>query len=349
MKVSQLLCAAGPVDAVTNQAFAWRRWFERWGWEGRDYAAHMAPGLPARALRPMRELEGDQEPDVLVLHYSGYVAGLEQVLGRFPRSLLVSHNVTPARFFWAHEPVDAARCELARDQLPALGALAGAVAGVSRFNARELTELSGREADVIPVLFDESRLAARNGEPQGAPTVLFVGRLTPHKRQDLLIRALAPLREAMPEARLVLVGTPLSPPFEERLRALAGRLAPGAVAFETGGISSERLAGHYRSAHVFLCLSEHEGFCIPLLEAFHFGLPVIAREAGAVGEVVDDAGILLGPEDGVDTVAELLRIVISDRELRDELRARGDRRLRGYDQSSTAAGMRGVLETLAVR
>ena len=65
-------------------------------------------------------------------------------------------------------------------------------------------------------------------------------------------------------------------------------------------------------ADAFLCLSEHEGFCIPLLEAFHFGVPVIARDAGAVAEVVGDAGVLLDGDDGLATVAELLRIVVAD-------------------------------------
>ena len=348
MRVSQLLCAAGPVDAVTNQAFAWRRRFESWGWEGRDFAAHVAAGIPPRALRSLRALE-QEEPDVLVLHYSGYVAGLEEVLARFPRSLLVSHNVTPARYFWAHEPVDAARCVLAGDQLAALASLAGALAGVSQFNASELASLSGREAEVIPILFDRSALGAPGGESAGPPTLLFVGRLAPHKRQDLLIAALAKLRRQVPGARLVLVGTPLNPEFEGRLRALADELAPGAVTFETTGISAGQLAEHYRAASVFACLSEHEGFGIPLLEAFHFRVPIVARDAAAVGEVVGDAGVLLSSEDGVGTVAEALRIVLSDPELRAELRARGERRLDAFDPERTAERMRSRREALAAR
>jgi glycosyltransferase involved in cell wall biosynthesis len=98
---------------------------------------------------------------------------------------------------------------------------------------------------------------------------------------------------------------------------------------------------------VFLCLSEHEGFCIPLLEALHFGVPVIARDAGAVAEVLDDAGVLLGPEDRIATVAELLTIVVGDGELRAELRARGRRRLEHYDSERTAARLRQALSALA--
>jgi glycosyltransferase involved in cell wall biosynthesis len=280
------------------------------------------------------------------VHYSGYARGLERLF-ESPRSLLISHNVTPARYFWAHEPVEGVRCELAHGQLAELARSAGALAGVSEYNARELTALSARDADVIPVLFDRSGLPDAGHEPEGPPTILFVGRLAPHKRQDLVIRAFARYRrdfESM--ARLVLVGVPLSPAYGEQLRTLADELAPGAVTFESG-VSPQRLAELYRSAHVFLCLSEHEGFCIPLLEAFHFGVPVVARDVGAVGEVVGDAGVLLGPRDGLATVAELMRIVIGDPELRAELRARGERRLAAYEYARTAERLHDKLTALA--
>jgi glycosyltransferase involved in cell wall biosynthesis len=343
MRVSQILCAAGPVDAVTNQALAWRRRFASWGWEGEDYVANIAPGVTPSQLRPLPELPAEGP---VVLHYSGHAHGLEAAVGR--TTLLVSHNVTPPRYFWAHQPVDAARCTLARDQLGELALAAGEVAGVSGFNARQLRELSGRSAEVIPILFEASPPPApdRAGPEPGAPRVLFVGRLAPHKRQDLVIEAFARLRQRHPGARLNLVGTSLNGEFEAELRRMADALAPGGVSFETGGISREQLANRYRLADVFLCLSEHEGFGIPLLEAFHCGVPVIARDAGAVGEVVGDAGLLLGEEDNVAVAAELLSALVSDPELRDELRRRGRRRLEAYDPEATAAKMRAAIEAL---
>jgi glycosyltransferase involved in cell wall biosynthesis len=349
MRVSQVLCGAGRVDAVTNQGLACRELFRSWGWEGEDYSAVIASDVGRRTFRHLHEYR-PRRGEVLLLHYSGYARGLEQLFEPGGRSLLISHNITPAEYFWAHEPVEGVRCELARGQLGALARTVGALAGVSAFNASELRELSGREADVIPVLFDRAALGpAGPPERSGAPTVLFVGRLAPHKRQDLVIRAFARWRAAKrPEGRLVLVGTPLSEEFAVTLRALADELAPGAVTFERG-VSRERLTEHYRGAEAFLCMSEHEGFCIPLLEAFHFGVPVLARELGAIGEVVGDAGVLLAPDDSLATVAEALEIVSSDAELRSVLRARGEDRLRVYDSAVTAKRLRAKLETLAAR
>jgi glycosyltransferase involved in cell wall biosynthesis len=340
--VHQVLCAAGPVDAVTNQGLAWRRVFSSWGWQGGDFAEVLAPGMDRRLMRPLKDFEPAPE-DVLVFHYSGYAPRVERLLDLPNQSLVISHNITPARYFWSHEPVEGVRCSLAPAQLAGIAARADAVAGVSQFNAGEL----GDGASVLPILFDRSRLPVPGPAPSGPPTVLFVGRLAPHKRQDLVIRAFARYRDRhAPDARLVLVGVPITPDFQAGLQALADELAPSAVTIE-GGIAPERLWEHYRSAHAFLCLSEHEGFCIPLLEAFHFGVPVVARPAGGIPEVVGDAGVLLGDGDDLDVVAELLHLAATDAGLRSELAARGERRLADYDAERTAAKMRAAVEALA--
>jgi glycosyltransferase involved in cell wall biosynthesis len=344
MRVSQVLCAAGPVDAVTNQALACRDLFDQWGWGGSDYAPVIAPGIGRRTIRYLHDLE-PADDELLLVHYSGYARGLERLFEGSRNSLLISHNITPADYFWEHAPIDAVHCELGRAQLEALCDLVGGLAGVSEFNARELREMSGRDAGVIPVLFDRRPLGPVGPPPAGPPTVVFVGRLTPHKRQDLVIRAFARYRRIRPDAQLVLIGVPLSDGYLDLLRRLADELAPGAVTFESG-LSGEQLAERYRAASAFLCLSEHEGFCIPLLEAFHFGVPVIARDQGAVPEVVADAGVLLAEHDDLDTVAELLAIVVEDGELRAELRDRGERRLEVFDLDRTAERLRDAVSAL---
>jgi glycosyltransferase involved in cell wall biosynthesis len=344
MRVTQVLCAAGPVDAVTNQALAWRELFDRWGWGGADFAATLAPDMRRGAIRPLRELQ-PADGEIVLLHYSGFARDLERVLDGSARTVLISHNVTPPDYFWPYEPVEGVRCTLGREQLAALAARADALAGVSEYNAHELREATRREVGVIPVLFDRTGLGPVRDAASGPPTILFVGRLAPHKRQDLVVRTFGEYRRRRADAELVLIGTPLSPSFGAQLRRLAAEIAPGAVTFETS-LSASRLAERYRAADVFLCLSEHEGFCIPLLEAFHFGVPVIARDAGAVREVAGDAGVLLEARDGVPTIAELLDIVVEDHELCTELRARGERRLETYDYERTAERLRRTLAGL---
>ena len=341
MNVHQVLSGAGPVDAVTNQALRWRARFSGWGWGGGDVAVHIDPRMDGR-VRPLGALR-PAPGDVVLLHFSAYAPKLASVLDGPARTLLLSHNVTPARWFWDQEPQVAVQCALGRRQLPEFAARADAVAGVSAFNAAEL----GSNV-VIPILFDAGplgppRAAARGGGP---PTLLAVGRLTPHTRQDELIRVLALLRRhRLPDARLVLVGEPLTERYLGELRRLADALVPGAVEF-TRGLGADELADRYRTADVLVSLSEHEGFCIPLLEAFALGVPVVARPSGGVPEVAAGAALLAEDRDPA-VIAELIALAIEDAALREELRARGLARVTAYAPEATARRMRTVLENLA--
>ena len=342
-RVHQILSGAGPYDAVTTQALAFRDLYKGWGWGGRDVAAEIDPRIGDR-VAPLRSLHA-RDGDVLLVHYSAYAPKLRAVLDMPQRKLLISHNITPARWFWDHDPQAAVVCALGRKQLPEFAAAADVAAGVSLYNAREL----GSDT-VIPILFDPAGLGApAAAEPPGPPTILFVGRLAPHKRQDAVIRAFELYRRRhAPDARLVLVGAPINWAYDAAMRELAEEISPGRVTIESG-LTREQLADRWRAAHAFLCLSEHEGFCIPLLEAFHFGVPVIARAIGGVPEVAGDAALLLGARDDEGVVAELLAPAVADGELRAELRERGRARIAAYAPQQTAHALRGALESLAAR
>jgi glycosyltransferase involved in cell wall biosynthesis len=337
--VHPVLSGAGPVDAGTTQALAFRRLFKQWGWGGEDVAAFIDPRI-ADAIKPLKKFKPGPD-DTLLIHYSAYAPRLRSVLERPQRKVLLSHNVTPARWFWDYEPSVAVHCALGRKQLPEFAAAADVVAGVSLYNAREL----GSER-VVPILFDPSGFAPAATPPAGAPELLFVGRLAPHKRQDELIRLVALLRRnRLPEARLRLVGEPLNPNYLEALRNLADELAPGAVTIESG-LDRETLADRYRQASVFVCLSEHEGFCIPLLEAFASRVPVVARPVGGIPEVARDAAVLVEDRD-LAVVSELIALVIEDKELRASLVDRGAARLHDYEPGAVAAQLRDLIETAA--
>jgi glycosyltransferase involved in cell wall biosynthesis len=343
--VHQLLSGAGPVDAVTGQALAYRRLFADWGWGGEEYAGTIDPAMNGR-MRPVRELRAGAE-DLLLIHYSAYSPALRPVLDAPQRKLLVFHNVTPSRYFWEHEPVVAIHCAVGRDQLPRFVEAVDLAAAVSEFNARELRAVGATETAVIPILLDRSALGEPGPpDPPGPPTILFVGRLAPHKRHDEILRTFALYRShRAPDARLALVGEPVSPAYAAAVERLAERLAPGAVSVERA-LSPGELAARYRAAHVFLVRSEHEGFCVPLLEAFHFGVPVIARPAGGIPEVAGDAA-LLADDDDPAVLAELLHLAVGDRGLRAELQARGRARLEAYSWERGARALRDAVERVA--
>jgi L-malate glycosyltransferase len=340
MRIDQAVGSAGPYDAVTGQALAYRELLsEEFGATGGVYATDSSPGVDS-SIGSLDELAPGG--DLLLIHYSGYVAGMGALLDLPQPKALVYHNVTPARYFWGFEPFAATICRLGRDLLPRWVEACGVVAAVSRFNADELRQVGASDPRVVPVLLDPARLAPRGRSPLRAdagPKVIVVGRIAPHKRPDLAVRAFALFqRRHAPSASLTFVGLPLNPRFHELLEAVVAESGAERVEF-AGTLPQPELNAAYAEADVLLSLSEHEGFCIPLLEALHLGLPVVARRVGGMPEVGGDAVLWVEEDDGLEVVAELLRLVTSDAALRDELRQRGRRRAGalGLEPASRAA------------
>ena len=343
MRVHQLLSAAGPFDAVTQQAVTFNELFASWGIAGDIYASAIAPRLP-EPVHALHRLDPGPD-DLLLIHYSAYAARLEPLLELPNRKLLVYHNVTPARYLWSFQPHVAALCEIGRDHLPRYAQAVDIAVAVSEYNARELREAGARDVRVVPILFDPDRF----GQPEPRedperPLIVNVGRLAPHKRHDLVVRAFALFqRELAPDARLVCAGEPISRRYREQLTELVAALGARNVEMP-GPLDQERLTALYREAAAALYLSEHEGFCIPLIEAFHFAIPVVARPVGGMPEVAGDAALWTDETPDVGMVAELLALPVRDAELRETLTARGRARLDEFSPERTKAKLRAVIE-----
>ena len=319
-----------------------------WGLTGELFADTLDPGLDG-AVRPVARLKRSLAvDDLLIIHYTAYARTLHAALELPQRKLLVYHNVTPPEFLWDWEPIVAARCALGRAHLPEYAHRVDAAATATAFNAADLRAAGFDEVHVLPSLyfFDRERLSAGASgiESDAQSTVIFVGRLSPNKRQDELIKAFALYqRHREPDSRLLLIGGPVGPTYTAHLERVTA--ASGARNVVIGGRPQPELNDAYRAASVFVCLSAHEGFCLPLLEALHFELPVIARRAGAVPEVLGNAGVLIEEED-LPTIAELIDLCVRDEDLREELRRRGRQRLQAYGSADTERGWRGLVERL---
>ena len=343
MRVHQLLSAAGPFDAVTGQALVYRDLFERWGIAGDLHASAIEPRL-REPVRPLEQLDAAAD-DLLLIHYSAYAPRLEPLLELPNRKLLVYHNITPARYLWSFQPHVAALCEIGRDHLPRYARAVDVAVAVSEYNAAELREAGARDVRVVPILFEPGRFGSveRREDPE-RPLVVSVGRLAPHKRHDLVIRAFALFQaEFAPGARLLGAGEPISAGYHQQLLRLAAGLGARNVELP-GPLDQRRLTAAYQETSAALYLSEHEGFCIPLLEAFHFGIPVVARPAGGMPEVAAGAALWTDAEPDPAVVAELLSLVLGDAELRAGLVDRGRARLEEFSREHTEAKLRDALD-----
>jgi glycosyltransferase involved in cell wall biosynthesis len=312
VRVHQLLAALSYGDAIGNEALAIRRHLRAAGHESEIFAELVHPRV-AHLARPLFEYREASSPETVCLYHFSIGSAAGRLIHRAPdRLVVVYHNITPARFFLGFHPHLAGLCHHGRRELEAFAARTELGLGDSEFNRAELEAAGFLRTGVLPIVLDLS-LYDRPPSPvvkrrwdDGRVNVLFVGRVIPNKRIDDLVRSFAVFqRRLRPRSRLLLVGDTRG--FEgylDRLRGLARELGAEEVVF-TGQVDDDELYAFYRLADVFLCLSEHEGFCVPLQEAMLFHLPVIAYDAGAVRETLRGGGLLV-QDKRPELVAELL-------------------------------------------
>jgi glycosyltransferase involved in cell wall biosynthesis len=272
-----------------------------------------------------------------------------------PEPLIIYyHNITPARFFTRWEPVAAASMGSARAELRQLVPTTRLAMAPSHYSESELIDVGYRDTTVSPLLVDfddydkhaNSKVLARLRRKQnlGGARWLFVGRVAPNKCQHDVIGAFAAYRHMFdPSARLALVGGVTSDLYYRSLRRLVAELGVETSVEILGPVSFDELLAHYRSSAVFVCLSEHEGFCVPILEAMHFGVPVIAYAAAAVPETVGNAGLMLPDKDPL-VVASAVDRVLSDQSVRAELVRAGRARVKEFALPNTSQAL---LKTLS--
>jgi glycosyltransferase involved in cell wall biosynthesis len=337
-------------DAIGNDAFELQRLFWSRGVQSDIFVDEAKPEvLPfARSwndLRPKRLAAGG----LLLLHMSMGNDQIDKVAKLPVRKAVVYHNITPARFFSGINPMAEKFAEIGRRQLKDLAARAELGIADSEFNRRELEELGYKQTAVVPIIVDWS---AFDVEPDPAVTralseertsIVTVGQLLPHKGIHDVVAAFARYRERDRGARLYLVGsTAMSSQYIERLRADVDKLGLRDAVTFTGSVPIEALVAYYRGATALLTLSEHEGFCVPLLEAMRSDLPIVAHDAGAIPDTLGDAGILLDDK-SPDAVAEALERVVGDRELSRDLIAKGRARLAEFTPERLAERLRDAL------
>lgn len=359
MRVDQLLPVLGAHDAVGAHALAVRRVLRAAGYASEIYADVVAPEL-ADLARPWLDAPGRISPERVVLYHASTHAPLAGWLvqrARWGERIVVDyHNVTPPEFFRRWLPDAAVEMTAARVELGALAPLAEAALADSAFNAAELVELGYRAAEVSPLLVDldacrvdpDPRTLARleRQRSRGGAAWLFVGRVAPNKCQHDVLAAFAVYRKLFDSrARLCLVGGVTAPTYLAALQRMVDDLDLESAVEIVSGLTSEELSARYIGADVLVCMSEHEGFCVPLLEAMELGVPIVAYRAAAVPETVRDAAVLLADKDPV-VVASSVAELLGDAGRRSALVEAGRARARRFTLAATSAELLGHLRRL---
>ncbi len=337
MRIDQVIAGASSGDAVTNLTLMLRDTLRTvvesdvFAGAADEDVRHEVKGLDALAS------SGDGP---VIYHCSIGCPPALDALARARRPIiLVYHNITPAEFFEGWDPSLAALTRRGREELRLLRPFVMGTIADSSFNADELLELGYRDVEVIPPIMNIDRLVELPGDAttdvrladEGGPLFVFVGQLLPHKQVHQLIEAahvLATYRDWHP--RVAIIGAGRHQGYTESLRRLARHCNLENVRF-VGKAPDAVLASYLRAADVFVTLTGHEGFCLPVVEAMRFGTPVLARAVGALPETVGNAGLLLAPSDGPVVAAEAMWELADRDRLRHELITRGHRHSRQFE------------------
>jgi len=351
MIINQWVPAAHKGDAIGDSARRVRQMLRDAGYVSDLYA-----------LTIDDELRGDVQPfsdraarngDVTIFHFA-LPSPMTQAFATLDGArVLQYHNITPARFFASYDPGLFRLAALGRQELRSLAGHVDLALGDSDFNRQELETLGFSPTGVMPIAVNLERITGAPRRPalekilgDGLINILFVGRIVPNKRIEDHIR-LAEVYKRYDDSyyRFIFVGRyDALPGYYAQVRALIAefKMLPDRFWF-TGPVPDDDLAAFYRWADVYVSLSEHEGFCVPLIEAMAADVPVLAYAAGAVPETLGGAGVLFQPKD-LELAAEMLGTLVYDRPIRDRVLEGQRRRLQDFSPARIEASLMRALQ-----
>lgn len=351
MQVHQILPFFTFGDAIGNLVLEVRRVLKEWGYVSEIYAENWDRRLAGECHSFEEYLHRSRSDNLLILHYSTGGQVNRFVLDLPDRVILYYHNITPARYFYWVNGALAQELQEARSDLTALAGRAPAISD-SSFDQQELVQMGFRALGVVPPIFSFAHLLDKPGgsmlpggrpEKQGTMDWLSVGRLAPNKCLQDVVKAFYYFHTwIQPRSRLFLVGsTDGMEPYVDQLKQLVARLGlEGAVIF-AGRVDA--LAPYYRIADIYVSMSEHEGFCIPLVEAMHFGVPILAYASTSVPATLGGAGVLFKSKDH-RLIAEAAQEIVGNAGLRERL-CEGERvRLQAFQPAAVRAQFRTCLD-----
>lgn len=350
MKIIQLLPTITYGDAVSNDAIAINRLLKDSGYDAMIYAENIGNRVPKESVKrysfkQIRESVGDND---IVLYHGSTGTRINRDIPFFPgRKIMRYHNITPSQFFHDYSADAEALTRKGLFQIENLKNSFQKVIADSSFNRDSLVDMGYRcKMSVCPILipFGDYRKRPDNETIEkyhdGLTNILFVGRIAPNKKQEDLIASFFAYQKLYnPDSRLILVGS--WDGMERYYRRLVNYVEElglsGKVVF-SGHVSFSQILGFYRSADLFLCMSEHEGFCVPLVEAMFFQIPIIAYKCCAIEETLGEGGLLVTKKNAEES-AGLMDWIIRNPEAQLYFKSKQKKRLESLSEENVGKEM----------
>ncbi len=345
MRITQLLPSVHSGDAVGDSAFEIHHTLQAQGLDSTILGINIDADLTDQVVAFDRFADYDTPDTTHIYHFavpSPITSRFQQARGR---KVVIYHNITPPHFFESFSEELVTITATGRHEIQSLAEAADLGLADSEFNRLELERYGFRHTGVLPIVLDFSKYT-RPPDPvvlsrfdDEATNILFVGRVTPNKKQENVIKAFYVYKQFVnPRARLLLVGKYRDDEkYVQMLRDLIAELGVDDVHF-AGHVTLRELIAYYTAADVLLSMSEHEGFFVPALESFYFRVPVIAYNCTAVPYTLGDAGVLVNAR-RYEEIAELIQMVVEDSLLRQALIRRQTARLQAFQKDAIMAAL----------
>lgn len=349
-RADQILADIQFGDAVTDHAFALQKRLQKLGFQSEIYAVNIHPTLALKAKSVKQYTPGD-----LLIHHFAIGSELNETIKTIQntKKIFIYHNITPSDFFEGYNLHSQTLCIQAREQLKTLAGCYDMSIAVSEYNCNELRELGFSNLKVLPILYDFKKISQLYhpqllSQMKGKKNILFLGRIAPNKKQEDVIKAFYLYHKLRPESRLFLVGSYQG--MEKYLNELMSLVAllglQNDVVF-TGKVSYEVMTSLYKGSDLFLSMSEHEGFCVPLLESMYFDLPVLAYGSSAIPETLGKGGILFY-EKNYPLIAEMMIQMTENNEFRSEIIRKQQERLQELSEEVIGAQFEKIIKDLCL-
>ncbi len=336
MKIIQITSSLSYGDGVSNDCIAIKQVLTDAGYENQLFAEVISPKIPAGTAQLVKDMAVEKE-DIILYHLSIGTDWNFKLASLPGKKIIRYHNITPPMFFDGYNQRAKEDCSYGLFGARYLAEKMDYGIVDSAFNRQDLLNMGYTcPISVVPVVvpFEDY-----NQEPDpeivkkfqdGRTNIVFVGRIAPNKCQEDIIKTFYLYKKQYDSsARLILVGSYQGMElYYEQLQEYVKKLGAEDVIF-TGHIPFNQILAYYHTASAFLCMSEHEGFCIPLLEAMHFKIPIVAADYAAVGETMGNAGLLL-PKKDYAVAAGVLNRLREDKDLREALKQREGERLKAF-------------------
>lgn len=339
MKIIQLITTIAYGDAVGNDAFAIMRVLRELGYETGIYAENIDDKLEkSQFVKHVSELPELEKNDIVIFNHSTGTELCYSLPKIKARKMMIYHNITPPEYFSMYNKSAEKVCAYGYEGTGRLSGEIEYVIADSKYNAEDLKKMGYKcPMFVRPILIpfddykkDPDETVIDRYTNDGYVNIVFVGRVAPNKKHEDIIAAFAYYkRHINARSRLILVGSDGNmEQYSAALKGYVDALCLNDVIF-TGQVKFNAILAYYRIADIFLCMSDHEGFCVPLVEAMFFKVPIIAYNSSAIEETLGGSGFLIDSKDPVFT-AKLIDKIIKNKELRDSIIKEQSERLKYF-------------------